>query len=80
MLWPIHPANTGSAMESLEAMTLDEICAWAAQNAQDVISGGMSRQECQARTKAIVREYRRRVALYNRYGTAALEPGFTPPK
>jgi hypothetical protein len=67
-------------MENLEAMTLEEICAWASQNAQDVINGVMSRQECQARTKAIIREYRRRVALYNRYGTGALAPGFTPPR
>jgi hypothetical protein len=43
-------------MENLEAMTLEEICAWASQNAQDVINGVMSRQECQARTKAIIRE------------------------
>jgi hypothetical protein len=61
-------------------MTFDEICEWAAQNAQDVAHGVISREECQARTRAMMREYRRRAALFRRYGKAALLPGFTPPR
>jgi hypothetical protein len=67
-------------MKNLTAMTFEEMNSYTVQNAADMLNGVISFEELRLKRRAMDRELHRRIALFHRFGRAALQPGFAPPR